>query len=201
MQTNNHLLSPKGKPGNASIQQNSKPQIMVIDNQTVPADSHPLCRPLLQCGYQVTHLVNPQEALSHLSFALNKLPQAVPALIICDLFLRGMDGLDFVQDLRHLQNACNQNIPILLVATIESNPTFEQAVVEMGADDFIVKPVRASDLILRVRRLMRGMPGMVKEHLESVRLENRRGRELEAYPLDEGDPPFRGIRRNDFDFE
>jgi len=174
---------------------------MVVDNLTTPADNHPLCRPLLQCGYQVTHLVNPQEALRQLNFAANNLSQATPALIICDLFLRGMDGLDFVQDLRQLQDKFVQNVPILLVATIESNPTFEQAVVEMGADDFIVKPIRASDLILRVRRLMRGMPGVIKEQLETVRLETRRGRELEAHPIDEGDPPFRGIRRNDFDFE
>ncbi|MEI6043764.1 MAG: response regulator [Chloroflexota bacterium] len=204
MQTDNHLLLPKTVGLRTATAQITNRRIMVVDNDQPSRGVHPLCHPLTECGYQVTHLVNPCDALVQLKLAANQYQcneQFTPALVICDLFLRDRDGLDFVQELRGLQQTTREVIPILLVATIESNPTFEQAVLNMGADDFIVKPIRPSDLLLRVRRLIRGLPGIVREQLEFTRLESRRGRELERYRLEESNTPFRALRRDDFDFE
>lgn len=201
MQLNHNLLLPQNANANNPAMQPNKRRILVVDNDPVSAEVHPLCQPLLECGYQVIHVINPREALAQLRFASDSQEDSIPFLVICDLFLSDMDGLDFVQEIRRLQKSTNQITRILLVATIESNPTFEQAVLNMGADDFIVKPVRSSDLLLRVRRLMRGLPGVILEQLETVRLETRRGKEIEAEPIQEEDSPFRALRRNDFDFD
>ena len=174
---------------------------MVVDNEFISSQTHPLCSPLLECGYQVTHTNKPYEALKQLKLASNGNAHYAPALLICDLFLDNMDGLDFVQELRQMQKASGQVFPILLVATIESNPTFEQAVLNMGADDFIVKPVRTSDLLLRVRRLLRGLPGVIVEQLENTRIEAKRGKELEGHRLEEEESPFRALRGSPFDFD
>lgn len=196
MQSNNNLLLAQSPSGKVMATQ-SKPWIMVVDNERAIREAHPLCNPLVECGYQVKHVVNAHEALRQLKMA----EQVLPSLVICDLFLNEMDGLDFVQELRKAQhNTAQKTIPVLLVATIESNPTFEQAVLSMGADDFIVKPVRSSDLLLRVRRLMRGLPGILVEKLENQRLEHKRGKELEAVSVEE-ESPFRGLRRSEFDLE
>jgi DNA-binding response OmpR family regulator len=203
MQTNNNnlLLPQTGHEHSRNAQPTSKKFVMVVDSDPSGRETHPLCQPLAECGYQVVHLVNPREALAHLRFASDSLEDALPALVICDLFLNDMDGLDFVQEVRQMQRSNNSLTKILLVATIESNPTFEQAVLNMGADDFIVKPVRPSDLLLRVRRLMRGLPGVIQEQLENARLENKRGKELRAEPIPEKDDlPFRALRKDDFQF-
>ncbi len=201
--TNNLLTVTNGGTKKPSTLAHLSRCIMIVDNDTRPTETHPLCQPLTQCGYQINHVINSREALAQLKYNTHNPELATfrPSLIISDLFLNDSDGLDFVQELRVVQKLTNLHAPILLVATIESNPTFEQAVLNMGADDFIVKPVRPSDLLLRVRRLLRGLPGVLLEQIETSRLEKRCGRELEAHPLDDGNSPFRALRKHEFDFE
>ncbi len=126
---------------------------MVIDSEQT--SNHDICTVLETFGYSTNRLPTPQQALSH----LRTLPPGAlkPHLIICDLLGDGLDGLDFLRDLRRYGF---WSIPVMIVTSLESNSTFEKAVIDLGADDFVLKPVRTSELLLRVRLLLRGLPGV-----------------------------------------
>ena len=100
-------------------------------------------------GYHISHLFGVRQALSELSITNKK-----PDLILCDLSGQETDGLEF---LREVRNPRYPKIPIMIITALESNANFEKAVVDLGADDFVVTPIRASELLLRVRLLLRGL--------------------------------------------
>ncbi len=130
--------------------------IMVIDRD--PDSARNLCGVLTTYGYHTSHIFSPKQALLQLfSTSAKKEWNSLPDLIICDLLGDEMDGLDFLRDVRKVGLP---PLPVVIVTSLESNSTFEKAVIDMGADDFVIKPVRTSELLLRVRLLLRGMPGV-----------------------------------------
>ncbi len=137
----------------ATYPQSTIYHILVIDSDG-PEKEHSLCTVLKSYGYQTSHLKSPEQALSHIGQAK---PGTSPDLIICDLLGDEMDGLDF---LRNIRKTNQPTLPVMIVTSLESNSTFEKAVIDLGADDFVLKPVRASELLLRVRLLLRGLPGV-----------------------------------------
>lgn len=80
-----------------------------------------------------------------------------PQLILLDVFLAGIDGLDVCQKLK--ANAATRHIPILIFSAYPR--VAETAIYEYGADDFIAKPFELSDLIEKVH-------GMLSHKNESV---------------------------------
>ena len=125
--------------------------IMVIDNEA-SNNPHSLGATLVKYGYLVSHHSDHRQALKSL-YSLAR--HDCPDLVICDLLGDSMDGLDFLRDVRK-----TGHLPVMIVTSLESNSTFEKAVIDLGADDFVIKPVRTSELLLRVRLLLRGMPGV-----------------------------------------
>jgi two-component system response regulator AdeR len=144
-------LSPLGLYGMASTC-----NILIIDREVDSARS--LSAVLNKYGYKTSHISSPKQALSQLfSAQLSKGAIALPDLIICDLLGDEMDGLEFLRDVR---KPGYPHLPVIIVTSLESNSTFEKAVIDMGADDFVIKPVRPTELLLRVRLLLRGLPGV-----------------------------------------
>lgn len=79
--------------------------------------------------------------------------QHKPDLVILDLMLPGMDGLDVCRSLRH-----DGNIPIImLTARIEEADRLVG--LELGADDYITKPFSPRELVARVRTVLRRASG------------------------------------------
>ena len=72
-----------------------------------------------------------------------------PDLIILDLGLPGMDGLDVTRTLRK-----SSNVPILML-TARSEETDKLVGLELGADDYITKPFSPKELVARVRVVFR----------------------------------------------
>jgi type IV pilus assembly protein PilB len=84
-----------------------------------------------------------------------------PDLILTDLKMPGMDGLELLKKLRHDLSTCQ--IPVVFLTMVESLDAEAQAL-DLGADDYISKPVEKVRLLSRVRRalfrahLMRSAP-------------------------------------------
>ncbi|MDO9145717.1 MULTISPECIES: response regulator [Comamonadaceae] len=101
---------------------------------------------LRQSGYQVAHA---GEGLSGLA-AL----QAQPAdLVILDLMLPDIDGLEVCRRIRSLPGALAQT-PILML-TAKGDPMDRIIGLEMGADDYLPKPFEPRELLARVRAVLR----------------------------------------------
>ena len=74
-----------------------------------------------------------------------------PDLLILDLGLPGLDGLDVTRELRKSSNA-----PIIMLTT-RSEETDKLVGLELGADDYITKPFSPKELVARVRVVFRRM--------------------------------------------
>ncbi|MDP1529843.1 response regulator [Rhodoferax sp.] len=108
--------------------------------------AHMVSEYLGQNGYQVAHA---GEGLSGLA-AL----QAQPAdLVILDLMLPDIDGLEVCRRIRSLPGALAQT-PILML-TAKGDPMDRIIGLEMGADDYLPKPFEPRELLARVRAVLR----------------------------------------------
>jgi len=83
--------------------------------------------------------------------ALAQIEQSPPQLVLLDVMMPGMDGFEVTERIR--KNANLPFIPILLI-TAHDSPSVAQGL-DMGADDFIRKPVEVDELLARVRSLLR----------------------------------------------
>lgn len=100
---------------------------------------------LEQAGYTVDCLENGQEALDRLLLANDSY-----GLVILDRMLPGMDGLAVCHELRQQ----NVQVPIILLTAL-GNLDDRVAGLDMGADDYMVKPFAFSELLARIRTVLR----------------------------------------------
>ncbi len=82
--------------------------------------------------------------------------QEKPALIVLDLNLPGMDGLDVCRALRR-----ESDVPIIML-TARVEETDRLIGLELGADDYITKPFSPRELVARVRVVLRRVSGGVR---------------------------------------
>ena len=120
-----------------------RPRILVVDDD--PAARQLLTDLLEGEGYAVT---NTPDGLS----ALAAVERAVPAMIISDVSMPGMDGFELVRELR--ARTASADVPILLLSAI-AQPTRRVTGLDLGADDFVAKPVDLDELLARIRALLR----------------------------------------------
>ncbi|MCU0587335.1 MAG: response regulator transcription factor [Syntrophobacteraceae bacterium] len=78
--------------------------------------------------------------------------QNLPDLVLLDLMLPGLDGFDVCKELK--RNPETQNIPILML-TARGEEVDRIVGLELGADDYVVKPFSPRELILRIRAILR----------------------------------------------
>ncbi len=91
--------------------------------------------------------------------ALRLARQERPALIVLDLMLPGMDGLDITRILR--QDMLTAHIPIIML-TARVEETDRLIGLELGADDYITKPFSPRELVARVRAVLRRSEGALQ---------------------------------------
>ena len=97
-------------------------------------------------GYDVTAYGDGARALSKLSLT----PTEEVNLIVLDLMLPGLNGLDLCRSLRKQE----KNTPILIISARDSE-TDRVLGLEVGADDYLVKPFGLRELVARCRALLR----------------------------------------------
>ncbi len=75
-----------------------------------------------------------------------------PDLILLDVMMPGLDGFETCRQLRDLP--ASREVPIIFLTSLNDLQTQEKAV-ESGADDFLTKPFQRTELLIRVRSLIR----------------------------------------------
>jgi DNA-binding response OmpR family regulator len=83
---------------------------------------------------------------------LKKISSLKPSLIILDIQLPHMNGLEFCRKIR--QDPHTRNIPIIVVS-VQSSDINKIIGLESGADDFIAKPFNHNELLARVKAVLR----------------------------------------------
>ncbi len=103
-------------------------------------------------GYQVTHASDGESGLE-------QLPLLQPELVILDLMMPGMDGLEVCRRIRSLPHALAR-VPVLML-TAKGDPMDRIIGLELGADDYLPKPFEPRELLARIRAVLRrrGEPG------------------------------------------
>lgn len=121
----------------------SKERILIVEDEE---DILELVRyNLSREGYQVAGVTSGEEALK-------KIKSEPYDLIILDLMLPGMDGLEVAKVLKQDSNV--QNIPIVML-TAKGEEADIVTGLELGADDYITKPFSPRVLIARIRAVLR----------------------------------------------
>ena len=111
-------------------------------------DDHEKIRKLLEIylkreGYHVLHAENGEKALETLD-------SNSADLIIADIMMPEMDGFELTKSLRD----AGFNMPVLMVTAKDSFPDKKKGF-ELGADDYMTKPVDMDELVLHVKALLR----------------------------------------------
>src|ERR1700686_2950532 len=93
--------------------------------------------------------------------------QNPPAVIVLDLMLPGMNGMDLCRRLRRENQT--RRIPIIML-TAKTSEADRIAGLDLGADDYIAKPFSVRELLARVRAVLRRVDDVSDECYEDARL-------------------------------
>jgi DNA-binding response OmpR family regulator len=118
-----------------------------MDNQILVVEDEPSVGEVLQlylrrAGYSVSIIKDGQKALAALQ-------EALPALVVLDLMLPGVDGWEIIRQLR-----ARSDVPVIML-TARREEIDRIAGLELGADDYVVKPFSPQELVSRVRAVLR----------------------------------------------
>lgn len=91
--------------------------------------------------------------------ALDVFHQVTPDLVLLDLMLPGMDGIEICRLIRR-----ESDVPVVML-TARSDTADVVAGLEAGADDYVPKPFKPKELVARVRARLRGREDSVEEHV------------------------------------
>ena len=113
-------------------------------------DDDPQLRQLLEItleidGFEVVQAGNGQEALEQLG-------RSAPDLILLDMMMPVMNGLDFLQNLRQ-KMACG--IPVLALTAMEKADSRER-IIAAGANDVLFKPIDTQEMLARIGVILNG---------------------------------------------
>ena len=103
-----------------------------------------------QSGMQVMHQADGASGLAQLQ---GQGPEPMPDLVILDLMLPDMDGLDVCRRIRALPGPAAQ-VPVLML-TAKGDPMDRIIGLELGADDYLPKPFEPRELLARIRAILR----------------------------------------------
>lgn len=132
----------RGKVQQLVSENTNRPTVLVIDDNT---DIRQYERTLLQDEYIVLEAADGKEGLA---VALKE----VPDLVICDVMMPVMDGLEFTKQLK--TNMATSHIPVIML-TAKNLEEHRAEGYEHGADSYITKPFHSKVLLARIENLLR----------------------------------------------
>ncbi|MFC2045875.1 response regulator transcription factor [Chloroflexota bacterium] len=119
-------------------------RVLVVDDDTKTVELVKLY--LNRDGYKVFTAYDGSEAL-------NLARESHPDLIVLDLMLPGIDGLQICRTLR-----AESDVPIIMLTAMTTDEDKLKGL-ELGADDYVTKPFSPRELAARVRAILRRLPG------------------------------------------
>jgi DNA-binding response OmpR family regulator len=117
-----------------------KPKILVVEDES--SISEPLAENLAREGFE-------PEVVSTLQSARAAVQATMPDLILLDVMLPDGDGRDLARDIRR-----ESDVPIIML-TARGEEIDRVVGLELGADDYVVKPFSMRELTARIRAIMR----------------------------------------------
>ncbi|MEV0808401.1 response regulator transcription factor [Micromonospora sp. NPDC050200] len=120
-------------------------RVLVVDDDRTVSDV--VCRYLAHAGYQVDHVGDGAAALAAVA-------AAPPQLVVLDVMLPGLDGLEVCRRLRERPDG----VPIVML-TARGDEADRILGLQLGADDYLSKPFSPRELVLRVRSVLRRAGG------------------------------------------
>ncbi|MGQ0615456.1 MAG: response regulator [Acidimicrobiia bacterium] len=123
---------------------NEPARVLVVDDDATVAEV--VCRYLEREGFEV-------ESVGDGAVALERALASPPDLVVLDLMLPGMDGLEVCRRLRALAP-----VPVIML-TARGEEADRVIGLELGADDYVAKPFSAKELTARVKAVLRRAKG------------------------------------------
>ena len=115
-------------------------KIMVVDDDRNIAELISLY--LRKEGFEVREVYSGQKAVE-------EFPKYAPSLVLLDLMLPGIDGYEVCREVRRISS-----VPIIMLTA--KGETFDKVLgLELGADDYVVKPFEPKELVARVKAVLR----------------------------------------------
>ena len=127
---------------NAEDFDSERPLVLIIDDNN---GMRAYLRSILKDKYNVSEAADGKQGLE-------KACREVPKLIICDVMMPVMDGLEFTRQLK--QNMATSHIPVILLTACSLSEQREEGY-DTGADSYLTKPFSGSVLLSRVDNLLR----------------------------------------------
>ncbi|MEW6132504.1 MAG: response regulator [Pseudomonadota bacterium] len=131
-------------------------EILIVDDDS---RNRQLISVMLEAeGYKVVEAASGQAALEQVA-------RQSPDLVLLDIMMPGMDGYEVASRIK--QNPATQSIPIIMITALEDSNSKLRAL-NLGAEEFLTKPVNRAELWVRVRNLLR-----LKEYGDFLKHHNR----------------------------
>jgi DNA-binding NarL/FixJ family response regulator len=141
----------------------NRPQIMIADDHAFVADA---CRKLLESEYDVVATVGDGRALVRVATDLK--PQA----IIIDIGMPLLNGLDAGCQVKEILRSVE-----LVFLTMNGDPALAAEAIRRGASGYLLKTCAASELIVAIRGVLKGMlylsPAIAKETVDFLLRQNK----------------------------
>jgi two-component system response regulator ResD len=119
--------------------------VLVVDDE--PTIGEVLCRYLERAGFQADVAGDGPQAIAMST-------QRKPDLVILDIMLPGIDGLEVMRRLHESQDATHRR-PAVILLTAKGEESDRIVGLRRGADDYVVKPFSPGELLARVQAVLR----------------------------------------------
>ena len=102
-------------------------------------------------GFQVILASNRKEAIE-------KIKKEKPSVVIATLEMPELSGIDLV---RYLRKEIKSDLPVIIIAALENGDLLLEALA-LGANDFVTKPFKPAELVLRIRKILEKQKAEIK---------------------------------------
>lgn len=135
----------------------NKLKVLIVDDDVHISELLHLC--LNKEGYETKEVYNGRDAVqAFLDFA--------PNIVLLDVMLPGLDGYQVCREIRS-----SSSIPIIMLTA--KGETFDKVLgLEMGADDYIVKPFEIKEVLARIKAVLRRFEGRASSQAPKIVLPN-----------------------------